>query len=460
MVGVLLGLVYLRWNPLSPDLAAQVARSQVVRRAGNVSWWTGWFGGVSLPSYSLLAPASMAAFGVRACGVVAAFAGAVGTSVLVRDSLRPRAGAVAFAVAGIADLMAGRITFVMGLSLGVWTLVALRSRWDVAAGALAVGTYLASPLAGLFLGLVLLAVVAADRNRRRAALVAAGGLLAIGGVMAVLFPDTGVMPFTVSTAIPPAICCIVVAAVCPQRVVRAAALILLGALPIFLLVPGAVGGNVARLAWVAAAPVIVACCSLSRTKLIAVVLALVAWPAADLVQQLTAAAAPSASRAYYQPLATHLAAAQLAAGPAALGERVELVDTKNHFASVYLSGTVAMARGWDRQADVADNPIFYGDGLLTAASYHDWLHQLAVGWVALPAARLDYASQAEGQLVAGGLPYLQEVWSSPQWRMYRVVDAAPLADGANITAVSTSGITLAAAPARRRAVCECGGRAT
>ena len=443
LVGTVLSLVYLRWSPLSPDLAAQVARSEVVRRAGNVSWWTGWFGGVSLPSYSLIAPASMAAFGVRACGLVAAFAGAVGASVLVRDALRPRAGAIVFAIASIADLMAGRITFVMGLTVGVWALVALRSRWAVLTAVLAVATYLASPLAGLFLGLILLAVVVVDRDRRTAAAVAAACLLAFGGVMAVLFPDTGVMPFTLSTAVPPAVCCLVVATACPQRHVRVSALLLLAALPVFLVVPGAVGGNVARLAWVAAVPIIVACGPLSPRRLAAAILVLVAWPASDLVEQLMAAATPSASRAYYQPLADQVNAVQQTAGPAAFGERVEVVDTKNHFASVYLSGSVALARGWDRQADVADNQLFYVRGQLTAASYHDWLKQLAVGWVALPAARLDYASQAEGRLVDSGLDYLTLAWSDPHWRLYRVADATPLARGATVTAVSTTGITLA-----------------
>ena len=444
-VGTLLVAVYLQWSPLSPDLAAQFARTGVVHRAGNVSWWTGWFGGVSLPDYSVLAPASMAAFGIRACGVAAALAGAVAMSILVRDALRPRAGAVAFAVAGFADLVDGRVTFVIGLAIAAWALVALRSHWNLAAVVLAVGAYLASPLAGLFLGLVFLAVIVVDRSRRLGATVGAGCLLAPGTGMAVLFPGTGVMPFGFTDAIPPAVGCVVVALLCPSRLVKASALLALLALPAFLIVPGAIGGNIGRFAWVAAAPVIIACCPMSWRRVAGFVVLLAAWPASDLVEQLTAAAAPSAGRAFYLPLATELTTERHQAGTAALGQRVEVVDTVNHWASTYLSNTDAVARGWDRQADVADNPIFYLHGALTPATYRSWLDQLAVGWVAVPTARLDYASVREGQLINNGLDYLHLTWSSPHWRLYRVQHSTPLATGAAVVAVTTSNVTLAMA---------------
>ena len=442
LVGTCCALLYLRWSPLSPDLAAQVARANVVHSAGNITWWTGWFGGVSMPNYSVLAPAWMAAFGVRASGIAAALSGAVAASVLVRDAARPRAGAVAFALAGIADLLAGRVTFVIGLSIAAWALVAVRARRGLIASALATVSYLASPLAALFLGFALLAVAAADETRRRSALVAAGLLLAVGASAAILFPGTGRMPFTVTDAIPPAICCVVVAVVCPSRVVRIGAIVALLALPLFLVAPGAVGGNVARLAWVCATPIVVACSRVSRPKLIAALLIVSVWPVSDLVEQLLASAAPSAAATYYAPLTERLAIEQAAAGTPATGERVEVVDTVNHWASVYLAGSASLARGWDRQADVADNPIFYTDGALTAASYRAWLQQLAVGWVAVPAAKLDYASLAERRLIGSGLPYLQLTWSTPRWQLFRVVPATPLAAGATVDAVSAGSITL------------------
>ena len=41
-----------------------------------------------------------------------------------------------------------------------------------------------------------------------------------------------------------------------------------------------------------------------------------------------------------------------------------------------------------------------------------------VAYVALPDVRLDEAGQAEGALIARGLPYLREVWRSAHWRLY------------------------------------------
>lgn len=442
LVGGVLAVVYLAWQPLAPDLAAQIARANVVRAAGNVSWWTGWFGGLSLPNYSLLAPSSMAIFGVRATGVVAAVIGGVITGRLVANSRRPRAGAVAFSVAEMANLLDGRVTFAIGVTLAAASLLALQKRAPLFAAPLAAAAYFASPLAGLFLGLVLLAVVITDESRRRASVTIAALLVAIGITMAVLFPDTGRMPFRPTDLIPAMLMCIGVALFCPTRVVRMSALLLMLALPVFLAVPGAIGNNVTRLAWICAAPIAVAYSPLRRW-LLAVVLALLAlWPTVDVVEQVSSTAAPSSTAQFYQPLLGALAGDQATAGPGAVGERLEVLDPVNHFATVYLASKVSLARGWDRQADVANDPIFYKDDALTPASYHAWLHELAVGWVAVPAGKLDYSAIQEAKLVSGGLDYLKPVWSNESWQLYRVTDATGLAEGARVVSVEPTRITI------------------
>ena len=444
IVGTALALIYLQWRPLAPDLAAQIARANIVRSAGNVSWWTGWFGGLSLPTYSLLTPSSMAIFGVRATGVVAAVIGGVISARLVTAARRPRAGAIAFSVAEMANLLDGRVTFAVGVTLGAGALLALQARRPLFAAPLVAAAYFASPLAGLFLGLALLAVLATDPSRRRIAISLAGLLGLLGISMALLFPGTGRMPFHVTDLIPAALCCVGVALCCPTRVVRASALLLMLALPIFLVAPGAIGNNVTRLAWICAAPVAVAYSPLRR-GLLAILLGLLAlWPAADLVQQLSATRDPSTTAAYYRPLLVALTAEQNKAGPGAVGERVEVLDSVNHFATVYLANRASLARGWDRQADVANDPIFYHEDQLNAASYQTWLHELAVGWVAVPAARLDYSAVAESKLVANGLDYLRLVWSSSTWKLYRVTDATPLAVGAQVLRVDPTRITIEA----------------
>lgn len=442
-LAITLGVLYLRWAPQVPDLAAQVARARVVHDGGFTSWWTGWFGGLSLPNYSVLIPSTMAVLGVRATGLIAVAVGAVATTILTRDALRPRAGAVAFAISGVADLLDGRVTFAAGLAFAAWALIAVRSHRTGPALILAVGSYLASPLAGLFLGMILVAVLLADDTRRTCAAVAAGSLLLLGGGMATFFPGTGTMPFRWQDAIPAGLCCTAVAIFCSNRVVRTSAVIVLIAIPVFLVVSGAVGANVTRLVWVCAVPAVFACAPLPRRLLIVVAAALAAWPVGDLVGQLRSSTGSSAQAAYYEPLRTQLQADLHTAGSAAVGQRIEVVDTANHWGSAYLS-SMSLARGWDRQADDALDPIFYDTGALTASSYHRWLDSLAVGWVALPAAPLDYASVAEARMIRGGLDYLQLTWSTPDWRLYRVVDSQPLLSGAQVQSVDSGGVVLTA----------------
>lgn len=441
---VALCAVYLAWTPVSPDLAAQLARADLVRRAGNVSWWTGWFGGLSLPTYSLVTPQLMAWLGVALTGAVATVVGCCGAAVLLRDAPRPRAGALVFSLFGVGDLVAGRVTFVVGLAFAVWALVALRAQQRAVSVGFAVLAFFSSPLAGLFLGLVLVAVAITDRSRRWPAGVGAGVLVACGAVMALLFPSAGVMQLHWSGLLAPGSGFAAVAITCRQPVVRTSALLALASLPVLMIYPGAIGSNMARLAWVAAVPLVVACATLSRAWLVTVALGLSVWPATDVINQVHFLPGRTTEAAYYQPVIDQLRIAEAAAGPSAVGERVELLDTSTHTGAYYLAKSFPLARGWDRQVDKADNPIFYGDDTLTQQSYDTWLHDLAVGWVAVPATTLDYGHDTEAALVESGVPTLQLIWSSSDWRLYRVRDATPLATGAQVTEVGASSVTLRA----------------
>ena len=70
--------------------------------------------------------------------------------------------------------------------------------------------------------------------------------------------------------------------------------------------------------------------------------------------------------------------------------------TVNHWEAADLAKVVPLARGWERQLDQKANPIFYDGEPLTASSYHDWLRENAVRWVALPNAPLDYSARDGG----------------------------------------------------------------
>jgi hypothetical protein len=306
---------------------------------------------------------------------------------------------------------------------------------------LALTCYGASPLAGLFLGIVLVAVGITDRARRRLAVCAGSTVLLVAGSMAIIFPGTGTMPFAFADTVPPGLGCIAVLLVCRNSVIRWTTAIVLLSFPILLVYPGAIGGNITRFGWVCAAPIVIGYARLPRRALALTTLALMLWPLGDLAGQLTSSANPSAQAAYYAPLSSQLNRYLASGGSAGIGQRVELVDTKNHWGSVYLAD-LSLARGWDRQADVANNPIFYHSGALTAASYRAWLDSLAVALVAVPAAPLDYASIDEAALIGRGLDYLKPVWSSSTWKLYRVVDPTPLVSGATIRSVSSTGVVL------------------
>lgn len=434
-------LIYIFWTPQVPDLAAQVARANVARLGGAPVWWGGWFGGITLPNYSAIVPFSMATLGIRVTGVIAVVLSAYGGALLVSGAPRPRAGAVAIALAQAADLLNGRVTFTVGAAIGIWALVALRYRREKTAVVLSLLSFLGSPLAGFFIGVITVVVAALRPERRRIAILCATAMVLAGLGMAILFPGTGTMPFPISDAAPAMLSCVVVFGVCHHKLIRSVAAVLAVSFIPLLVVPLAIGTNATRLAWLAAVPVVVAYAEVREALVWACAVVVGIWPVSDLLNQLNLAHQPSSSYVFYKPLATALKTDQRTLGPSVIGRRVEVVDTKNHWGSAYLTG-FSLARGWDRQADQADNPIFYQPNLLNPVSYRLWLDSLAVGWVAVPKAPLDYASTNEAELVLGGLPYLKLTWSNSDWRLYRVINPAPLATGAKVAGIDAHGVVL------------------
>jgi hypothetical protein len=130
---------------------------------------------------------------------------------------------------------------------------------------------------------------------------------------------------------------------------------------------------------------------------------------------------PSTHRSFYAPLLAALTRAA-AAEPAG---RVEVVPTEFHWEAVYVAAVMPLARGWERQLDEADNPLFYGGARhLNASSYRAWLVDNGVRYVAVPDAPLDFAGTSEARLVAAGVPGLDLIWRSADWQLFRV-DGSP-----------------------------------
>lgn len=427
--------------PLVPDLAAQTARAQAVRD-GAYLWWTGWFGGLDLPAYSVISPFVMAKLGVALSAAVAGLVACAAAPTLFAGTRRPRAAAVVFGVGAFLNVATGRVTFALGFAAAVLAAAMLRNRRGRAAAIAGLIACLLSPLAGLWLGLIVVTVAVVDETRRRAALGIGATLAVVAGLLAVTFPS-GTMSFPLWHALLGLVAVVGVGVLCPLRVVRVGAVVFGVALVAFALVPSAVGTNMTRLVWLTAAPVLVATAApvLRRAGIAALAAGALVWPVTDLTVQLAAAESPQAQRDFYAPLVDALQRAVAVAGPAAVGQRVEIVDPVSHWSAAYVAPEVPIARGWDRQADRAANPLFY-DGSLTAQSYRAWLSELAVRWVALPTqSSVDYAAKAEADLVHSGLPYLAAVWSDANWTLYSVEDAAPLVRGASVVALDPGAVT-------------------
>jgi hypothetical protein len=439
--------VYLFNPPNVPDLAAQTARAQAARQ-GAYLWWSGWFGGLSLPSYSVGAPWLMAHLGVGLSAALAGVVACVLAPVLFEGTRRPRAGAITFAVGVFLNVLTGRVTFALGLAAAVVAAALLRRQRGRTAALAAVGACLLSPLAGLWLGLIAVTVGIVNAARRRAAIGVCLALLAVVGAMELLFRD-GTMAFPWWHVVLALVALALLALLSPERSVRAGVAVFTAATVAAALVPSAVGTNMMRLIWLCVAPAFVATAQFPRIhrrtvrRALGVCLAAAAltWPVTDLGIQLARAAGPQAGRAYYASLLDELNARALVAGPAAVGQRAEIVDPATHWSAAYVAPTVPIARGWDRQADRAANPFFY-DGTLNRTNYRGFLDDLAVRWVALPMqASLDFAAKAEADLIRSGVSYLQPVWRDARWELFEVSNPRPLIHGATLQNLAPDAIT-------------------
>jgi len=432
--------LYLILVPPVPDFAAQATRAAVFRQLGSATWWPGWYGGVELPTYSVIAPALMATIGVARTGVIAAAISIWAAHQMLRDSARPRAASVVFAATVLLNLFGGRITFLVGLAAATLAVLALVRRHPWLAAIATVVSVMGSPLAGLFTGIVAAAVLVTDRTRRREALFIGGATGLSLGALAIWFHNPGVMASPPLQMLLALIGISLVAIACPQPTVRAGAVIVAIGLVICLVVPNSVGLNLTRMVWLLAAPLIVAYGHRPDRHVVALTCLALVFPIVDVTWQLLEADSPSAQEAYYQPLLAQLHERMYTGDT--VGQRVEVVEPQTKGAARYVGESMPVARGWERQADMVDNPIFYDDGKLTAASYRQWLDELAVSYVAVPGSKLDFASVDEAKLIATGLPYLHQVWSNADWKLYQVSDSQPLARNAQVISVSGNQVRL------------------
>ncbi|MGI8803560.1 MAG: hypothetical protein ACR2KV_15585, partial [Solirubrobacteraceae bacterium] len=255
---------------------------------------------------------------------------------------------------------------------------------------------------------------------RRSRVVVATAALVPAAILGADFPTPGSEPFAASSFWPALALILILAAAVPA--LRPGAAVYAVVCVAAFAVPTPLGGNAVRLGALFAGPLVAALASRPRLLLLAVPLAY--WqlqaPIRDVV---VADGDPSTTAAYYAPVERFLAGRP---------GRVEVPFTREHWEAALLAPRIALARGWERQLDIAVNGLFYRPGL-TAAAYGDWLRATGVTYVARPDAELDYSARGEAAVIDAGQPYLRPVATLPHWRVYAVAGALRLAAPARLT---------------------------
>ena len=463
VVAAALGAGYLLMPRMGSDLSAQVARAGFFAEHGYTPIDLRWYAGVDQLGYSLLSQPVMALLGVRVTGAIALVGAAVALAVLLRrtNAPRPLLGALIGAVCIAGNLVSGRVTYGLGVLFAVTALLALtypRLRWAAVVAALLASA--TSPVAGLFLGLAGVALIAANRwaDGLLVALPAAVPLAVTAG----LFGDGGWMNISRTDAVRAIVTSLVVAALVPRRPVRVGAVLSAAGVLAAALIHTPVGLNATRLVTMFALPVLAAYAELPAWRrrqaslpdlwvtrppvpALALALLLVAvcwWQPPVVVSDVRDIGNPTAEPAYFAPLRDRLRQETMTG-------RVEIPPTRDYWESAYL-GDIPLARGWLRQADIDRNALFFttvpgapGTGVaLTADSYRSWLADKAVQYVAVPDAELSWAGRGEADLIAAGLPYLTPIWSDAHWRLYAVADPQPIvASPATLVSQSATSVT-------------------
>ena len=430
--------------PAGGDAPAHLYRTLLVRDGVHI-WDNLWYEGqYPLASYSLLYYLPAAFVG----NVPLVFASVIASAALfaslaLREWGRPaRWPARAFGVLASAPLFTGTYAYALGLASLLAVLRALQAGnvWlAVLAAALTLGF---SPLAFVFLCLVLVAVALARRPISLRPLGIGLALLLLTGLEAAalaIFPDQGIYPFNGWDLWAVLTVCAFGAALA-RRVPRGNAIVAFFALWALLsltafLAPSPFGDNVTRLRQlVFPLMLLVAFLARFRPRWLAATAVFLAF-AYNVVPYIATVPFETDARAaklsFWAPAIAFLRQRE------PIDFRVEVVPTSEHWEAYWLPRAgFALARGWYRQLDFAENPLLYGP--VSPPAYRAWLRAMGVRYVLLPRTDLDpMGAQDEAKLLRSGHSGLTPVLSTGDGTIYEVPRPVPILTGparAGITA--------------------------
>jgi hypothetical protein len=439
-------------GPAPGDAAVHLYRTYLVRH-GIFLWdnysYAGWY---PLTSYSLLYYLPTAVVG----NLPLVFAAAVASTVLFSSIATREWGRAAlwpsrvFAVLAAAPMFTGLFAYSLGFTAMLATLKLLQLRRHKLAIVPAILTVGFSPLAFMFLCLIVVSYAVVRRGISRRRVWFAAGLVlaaAVEGAALIIFKtNQGVYPFHWQDFA--SVMIVSVLGVLLARRSRAAAPFMaffalwgLGSVVLYF-VASPLGDNWTRLdAFIF--PVMLLTAALAgfqpRRLVIAACACALAYNLVPYFLLIPSRLDNSTERASYWAPAIHYLHDHLVPG-----YRVEVVPTAEHWEADWIpKAGIPLARGWYQQIDEVDNPLFYS-GAFGPQAYAAWLHENAVRYVVLArTAPLDWhGGPREADLVRHRAGGLTRVFSGRNWLIYEVPGATPLLTGPGTATITAFGHTV------------------
>jgi len=434
---------FLLWaTPPGIDWAAHAYQRTFLLQHGFQIWNNFWYAGrYSFVTYSLIYYPLAALLGIKVLALASIASAAMAFSIVVfrQWGAISKLSSRSFAVVWVGIIGAAAFPFALAISFALLSIWALQQRRRAQFAIGAVLTLAASPLAFLLLAIALGGAALSRRTLRDARLPVAV-VLACGVVEVLiyrLFGDGGRFPFQTLQLLPGIAFSLlglwVTRGVPAARPLRGIFGIYLVVLLATYVVPSSIGSNIERIRYLAV-PLALIAIALRKWRplwLAVPVLALACvWNATPIIASFTRVSNdPESSVAYWQPalgyLHQHLSPSY----------RVEVVDTVEHWPAAYFPDAgIPIVRGWYRQSDFPQNELLY-DGKLAVAPYERWLREMAVRYVVVSDAPVDYSARAEAALIRTGQTHLVPVMSSAHLTVYELPHPSPLISGPGAASV-------------------------
>jgi hypothetical protein len=435
-VAATLAALLLWATPPGIDWAAHAYQRTFLLQHGFEIWNNFWYAGrYSFITYSLIYYPLAALLGIKVLALASIASAATAFSIVAFREWGPvsRLSSRTFAVLWVGVIGAAAFPFALAVSFALLAIWALQERRRGRFAVCAVLTLAASPLGFLLLSVVVSGVALARRSLRnvRVQIAVLVGCGAGELLLYRLFGDGGRFPFQTLQLVPGLIFCglglVVTRGVQAAKTLHGLFWIYLLALLAAYVVPSSIGSNIERIRYLAL-PLALIAVALRHWRPLwlvvpAVVLAAV-WNTTPIAVSFARVSGdPEASPAYWQPaigfLRAHLSPSW----------RVEVVDTAEHWPAAYLPDAgIPIVRGWYRQSDFPQNELLYDQGL-AAGPYEAWLRHMAVRYVVLTDAPVDYSARAEAKLIRSGRTHLVPVYRTQHLTVYELPAASPLVVG-------------------------------